>query len=102
MLTGRERELGLFDRIMDDLHDGHGRALFLTGESGIGKSSLLVALDASALKRGLRVGDLGFSAKLRSPLPVPRGSRSLSTWATRSFRMSGPSLISVAIPISSR
>lgn len=39
-VVGRETELGVIDRAVDDARSGRGGALFITGEAGIGKSRL--------------------------------------------------------------
>src|SRR5262249_54425492 len=40
-LVGRDLELGTFDQLLADLAEGVGRLVLVTGEPGIGKSSLL-------------------------------------------------------------
>jgi hypothetical protein len=44
MIVGRVAELGQLDRLLADLLAGRGRALVLSGEAGIGKTTLLDAL----------------------------------------------------------
>jgi DNA-binding SARP family transcriptional activator/tetratricopeptide (TPR) repeat protein len=47
-LIGRDREVDVLRGYLADLANGHGRALWIDGESGIGKSELLaVSLDAT-------------------------------------------------------
>ncbi|HEY2271635.1 MAG TPA: AAA family ATPase [Jatrophihabitantaceae bacterium] len=41
MLVERERETAEFDRLIRDALEGHGRLVFLGGEAGVGKSSLV-------------------------------------------------------------
>ncbi len=53
MLLGREAELGRLDRVLAELADGRGGALFVRGEAGIGKSALLAALAERAHRRGM-------------------------------------------------
>ncbi|MFY1669887.1 ATP-binding protein [Plantactinospora sp. WMMB334] len=50
-VVGRNAELGVIDRAVDDARSGRGGALFVTGEAGIGKSRLADA----AVERGLAV-----------------------------------------------
>lgn len=52
MLIGREAELVRLDRLVEGLFDGHGGALLVRGEAGVGKSALLEELRARALRRG--------------------------------------------------
>ncbi len=53
MLLGRGPELEQIGRLVADARDGHGRALLIVGEPGIGKTSLLA--QAVALAGDLRV-----------------------------------------------
>ncbi len=53
MLLGRATELEQIGRLVADARDGHGRALLVVGEPGIGKTSLLA--QAVALAGDLRV-----------------------------------------------
>ena len=53
MLLGRGPELEQIGRLVADARDGHGRALLIVGEPGIGKTSLLA--EAVALAGDLRV-----------------------------------------------
>ena len=41
MLIGRERECARLAELLDDVRNGHGRALVLRGDPGIGKTALL-------------------------------------------------------------
>ena len=52
MLSGRDGELRSLRTLLDDARAGHGGALVLVGEAGIGKSALL---DALAREDGVRV-----------------------------------------------
>src|SRR3954453_11672449 len=54
-LVGRDRELALIDATLDRLPNGSAQALALTGEPGIGKTSLLDALRERADARALPV-----------------------------------------------
>ncbi|MGH2910433.1 MAG: helix-turn-helix transcriptional regulator [Solirubrobacteraceae bacterium] len=53
-LFGRERELGLIDELIGQVHD-RGGALVVSGEPGIGKSALLAAARIRARDRGMRL-----------------------------------------------
>ncbi len=48
MLLGRGSELGQIGRLVADAREGHGRALLIVGEPGIGKTSLLAEAVAQA------------------------------------------------------
>src|SRR4051812_20347626 len=48
MLLGRETELGACRELLDRARGGHGGALVVHGEPGVGKSSLLAAAAAGA------------------------------------------------------
>jgi predicted ATPase len=47
-LVGRQGELGVIARALDEVRDGGSRVIAVLGEAGIGKSALL---DAIALRR---------------------------------------------------
>lgn len=48
VLYGRDRELAELDHIRESARDGHGHALVVWGDPGIGKSTLLQAAEAGA------------------------------------------------------
>ena len=84
MLIGRDRELTQLAGLVLDVARGHGRALLVRGEAGIGKSALLEAARVAALDRDVRVlwvagveseTELAFSAlhDLLSPVISDRG-----------------------------
>jgi DNA-binding CsgD family transcriptional regulator/tetratricopeptide (TPR) repeat protein len=54
-LFGRETELGVFDDLVGRLAEGHGGALVLRSEPGLGKSALLTAFTGEGRSRGLLV-----------------------------------------------
>jgi DNA-binding NarL/FixJ family response regulator len=54
-LVGRDRELGVVSRALDDVRDGTPRSLAVIGEAGIGKSALLGAIARLARERRLAV-----------------------------------------------
>jgi DNA-binding CsgD family transcriptional regulator len=91
MIVGRVAELAELDRLLADLRAGHGRALALRGEAGIGKTTLLDALverchgDVTVLRAGGVEAEakLAFSALLdllapvvgdRDSLPAPQAA----------------------------
>ena len=54
-LVGRSAELAVLDRLIDDARHGHGSALVVSGEPGIGKTALLNALRTRVTATGGRV-----------------------------------------------
>jgi len=54
-LIGRERELARLREALDQASQGSGQVVAITGEAGIGKSSVLMALAAEAHARGVRI-----------------------------------------------
>jgi len=54
-LIGRDRELARLRDALDEALRGHGRVVTIVGETGIGKSSVLMALAAEAQSRGVRL-----------------------------------------------
>ncbi len=67
-LVGRDAELEVFDRTLDEVDGGQSRALGLLGEPGIGKSRLLGELAARAAARGHLVL-AGRAAELERDVP---------------------------------
>ncbi len=49
VLTGRDSERGVFDRLVEAVRAGESRALVVHGEPGVGKTALLDYLAAAAL-----------------------------------------------------
>ncbi len=67
ILYGREADIALIEGLLDRVHDG-GTALLISGEPGIGKSTLLEAAQARAGDRGMRVLRLcGVTAEAHLP-----------------------------------
>ena len=69
-VVGRDREIELLDQLLSEAQDGHGSAVFLVGEPGIGKSRLGAVATADALGRGMatlrgRVGAMGTMVAFR-------------------------------------
>lgn len=69
-VVGRDREIEFLDRLLTEARDGHGGAVFLVGESGIGKSRLGAVATAKALSHGMttlrgRVGAMGAMVAFR-------------------------------------
>ncbi len=54
-MVGRDHELALVTRLLDDATAGHGRLVLCTGEAGIGKTRLGEELTAAAAARGVPV-----------------------------------------------
>src|SRR5919197_3662236 len=55
VIVGRDDLLLLFDELMGEVARGRGRALFLSGRAGIGKTRLIRAAVHKAEAAGLRV-----------------------------------------------
>ena len=55
VLVGREGELETLHQALDDSLNGRGRMVMVIGDAGIGKTSVLRALAAEAVRRGTRV-----------------------------------------------
>ena len=53
LLVGRDEELGLLRRRWEQSKEGLGQVVFITGEAGIGKSSLVQVLRAQVAQEGL-------------------------------------------------
>jgi len=54
-VVGRDTELGELEQVLSDARQHRGRMVFLIGEEGIGKSSLITAVSDRALTMGLAV-----------------------------------------------
>jgi DNA-binding NarL/FixJ family response regulator len=68
-LVGRDAEVGVLDRVLDDLWAGGSAALVVTGEPGIGKTRLLDELGLRATDRGAVVVS-GRAAEYEVDLPL--------------------------------
>jgi DNA-binding CsgD family transcriptional regulator/tetratricopeptide (TPR) repeat protein len=55
VLIGREREIATFQSLIDQVKQGHGQVLLLSGEAGIGKSRLLAEGKRQASSQGFLV-----------------------------------------------
>ena len=55
-LVGRHRERKRITQVLDTVAVGAGRTLFLRGQAGVGKTSVLAWLEGVAAQRGMRVG----------------------------------------------
>ncbi|HET9244121.1 MAG TPA: BREX system ATP-binding domain-containing protein [Gaiella sp.] len=66
-LVGRENELSVLERALEDVAGGSSRIVVLQGEPGIGKSRLLAEAAAGAEERGMRVAS-GRAAELERDL----------------------------------
>lgn len=67
-LAGRERELDSIRSLISVAELGHGGALWIVGDQGIGKSALLDAFEQEARQRGVRVLR-GAARQLEAGLP---------------------------------
>ena len=54
-LIGRHREMAALEAALDDALSGRGGLVFITGESGIGKTRLAVELRSHVLAQGVPV-----------------------------------------------
>src|SRR5271165_1048835 len=67
-LPGRERELGVLSRLLDDLGNGVGGALIVRGAPGIGKSALLATIAERAGEDGIQLlSAVGVQSEARLP-----------------------------------
>ncbi|TDW81390.1 AAA family ATPase [Kribbella sp. VKM Ac-2566] len=69
-VVGRDREIDTLHRLLAGARDGHGGAIFLVGEPGIGKSRLAATATTQALDAGMtmlrgRVGAIGTMVAFR-------------------------------------
>src|SRR5947208_542335 len=80
-LIGRATELGVLQAALTAADAGRGRTIFLTGESGIGKSRLVSALGDIASQRGFTVAvgraypmetGVPYAVFADALLPIPR------------------------------
>src|SRR5690349_4713295 len=55
VIVGRDDVIAVADRRLDEVLDGHGQLLLISGEPGIGKTRLLGAIRERARERGFRV-----------------------------------------------
>jgi hypothetical protein len=98
VLRGRDAELAVLGRRLDDQRYGRGGVILIRGAAGLGKSALLVRAEEMAKGTGARIchGD-GDSADQAIPL-----ARCLMRWRAASTRraMTRGSAISAARPIS--
>jgi DNA-binding SARP family transcriptional activator/tetratricopeptide (TPR) repeat protein len=67
-LIGRDGELAWVRRVLARVRQGRGRALFLGGPAGVGKTSLLAAVEREAAGAGMRVGT-GLAARIDGAWP---------------------------------
>ena len=54
ILAGRDDSLALADRRIDEVVAGRGQLLLIAGESGVGKTRLLAAIERRAMAAGMR------------------------------------------------
>ena len=55
VIVGRDDLLAHLDRLVAEAAQGHGHALFLAGQAGLGKTRLIRATITRAMEAGLRV-----------------------------------------------
>ncbi len=67
-LVGRDADRDRVSRVLDTAAAGTGRALFIGGQAGVGKTSLLAWLERTAAGRGMRVGT-GTAAQVEGAWP---------------------------------
>ena len=68
VLPGRERELGVLSRLLDDLGNGVGGALIVRGAPGIGKSAVLATIAEQAGADGIQLlSAVGVQSEARLP-----------------------------------
>ena len=80
-LVGRDDELRLLTRALDDLADGHGANVAITGEPGIGKTRLAQEALAAARERGSLVLG-GRATELERDVPFVVATEALApAWA---------------------
>jgi DNA-binding CsgD family transcriptional regulator len=68
VLIGRSAELGALTAALDQAAEGHGSAVFVTGDAGVGKSRLAKDVIATAAERGCQ---LMTGRATQSAVPVP-------------------------------
>ncbi|GAA1868932.1 helix-turn-helix transcriptional regulator [Asanoa iriomotensis] len=67
-IVGRDGQIGVLEALLDRACDGHGAALVLRGEAGIGKSVLMEHAVRAGRKRGMRVLSVtGVQAEVQIP-----------------------------------
>lgn len=71
VIVGRDDILELFDDLIGEVGQGHGRTVFLSGSAGLGKSRLIRAVARKAMAAGFRVTGGSVSPQ---DLEVPLGS----------------------------
>lgn len=70
-LTGRRAELDALRLTLDQAFEGKGQTIFLSGDSGVGKTRLVNALGTEAVAHGFSVGiGRAFAVESRSPYGV--------------------------------
>ncbi|MGK5115768.1 BREX system ATP-binding domain-containing protein, partial [Geodermatophilus sp. CPCC 205506] len=67
-VVGREDELTWIRSALDAVRRGTGRVLFVSGPAGVGKTTVLAALERDAARAGMRVGT-GLAARIDGAWP---------------------------------
>lgn len=81
-LVGRDAELRRLDDVLDDVARGTGQVLFVSGPPGVGTTSLLLALEQAARRRGFLVGT-GVAARTEGAWPYAAVLEALSDLCCR-------------------
>lgn len=81
-VVGRDREVARLERLLAEVHQGRGQALFVSGPQGIGTSTILLCLERRAVALGMRVGT-GTAAPVDAPWPYAPVLEALSDLCRR-------------------
>ena len=97
---GRDREMAVVDRAFDDLKNGKGTLLLISGDMGVGKSHLALQIMAEARRRGVYAGSgIYTDAAGRPPLSAWNDARRVlaQRLGDRMFEISPPELLVEAL-----
>ncbi len=82
VLVGRESEVAAVERVLAGVHRGEGQTLFVSGDEGLGASTVLRCLTERASRAGLRVG-VGVAARVAGEWPYAPVLEALSELCRR-------------------
>ena len=68
VIVGRDEQLRLLDRVVEQAAQGHGQTIFLSGAAGMGKSSLAQRMRETAAAQGWRTG-AGTASRIEGAWP---------------------------------